>query len=267
MNGQTYLTTQDELIKACTILFGHDINISREFLFYIQPSGVKSAYRRRALETHPDAALQKVEEDSGPGADLFIETNWAYKHLLDFIKHRDKGTPRPFGQATNRVRPKRRPRHGTQEARDQNNWNQSRRGSFYRGKLPPKKLLFGQFLFYSGEVSWEALIKAIVWQRNQRPRIGELAMRWGWVTSEDIRQAMEGRELGEPLGEALVRLNLVSSAQLAAILSKQRSLQVPFGEYFVKNNLITKARLNQLARDFRKHNFSNKKGFNAYCNF
>ena len=33
------------------------IDVSVEFLRYLKPSGVKAAYRKRALETHPDRAV------------------------------------------------------------------------------------------------------------------------------------------------------------------------------------------------------------------
>ncbi len=265
MDGQIHAEFRNELFRACAILFGEHIDVSRDFLYYIQPSGVKSAYRRRALETHPDTASLRAEEDGGPGASTFIETNWAYNHLLDFIRHRDNGHARPYTMSSNRVRPKQRPRRHAHASQEHTGHQRHHRGSYYKGKLPSRKLLFGQFLFYSGAVSWEALIKAIVWQRNQRPRIGELAKRWGWVSQEDIRKAIRSRELGEPLGEAMIRLNLLSRAQLSTVLASQRTLQKPFGEYFIENSMITKARLNQLAKDFRLHNTAHKKGFNSYC--
>ena len=41
-------------------------------------------------------------------------------------------------------------------------------GYHYRGALPHRRLLLGEFLFYSGLINWDSLIKAIVWQRRQR---------------------------------------------------------------------------------------------------
>ena len=48
--------TKKDLFKACESLFGTDIDASVDFLRYLKPDGVKAAYRKRALETHPDRA-------------------------------------------------------------------------------------------------------------------------------------------------------------------------------------------------------------------
>jgi len=266
MNWQTVTAAEDELFKACTILFGNDVLVSNEFLYYIQPSGIKSAYRRRARETHPDTVLTRhSEQDGGAGTDRFIETNWAYNQLMDFIKRRDLSV-KPFISATNRTRPKKRHRRQADAAREETGRTRPR-GSYYRGEVPSRKLLFGQFLFYAGEVSWEALIKAIVWQRNQRPRIGDIAQKWGWATSEGIKAAMEQRQLGEHLGESLVRLRLLSLAQLKSLLNKQRTMQRPFGDYFVQNNFVSRARLLQLFRDFKTHNGRHNRNFSTSSRF
>jgi hypothetical protein len=47
-------SSHSELYHACRILFGTELQCSPEFLDYLQISGVKSAFRRRAMETHPD---------------------------------------------------------------------------------------------------------------------------------------------------------------------------------------------------------------------
>jgi len=44
-----------ELLSACRILFGPDVVINRDFLWYLQQEGAKSAYWSRAKESHPDA--------------------------------------------------------------------------------------------------------------------------------------------------------------------------------------------------------------------
>ena len=48
------VAAEQELYRACRIIFGPDLTVSREFLEYIQSSGVKSAFRKKAMETHPD---------------------------------------------------------------------------------------------------------------------------------------------------------------------------------------------------------------------
>ena len=48
---------EDSLFEACRVLFGNDIELSREFLCYLREKGVTSAFRKRAKEVHPDKAL------------------------------------------------------------------------------------------------------------------------------------------------------------------------------------------------------------------
>ena len=48
--------SRQDLFKACESLFGTEIDISIEFLRYLKPAGVKAAYRKKAMETHPDRA-------------------------------------------------------------------------------------------------------------------------------------------------------------------------------------------------------------------
>ncbi len=237
---------EKELIRACGILFGDGVDMGREFLFYIQPSGVKSAYRKKALETHPDRHAHRPVGGNGPEG--FIQTSWAYKRLLAFIKARDNISS-PYSAAASRPRPKKRPRQGEHREPPR------RRGYYYSGAVPRRRLLIGQYLFYSGEISWEALIKAIAWQRSQRPSLGEIAKQWGWLTEFEIRCIIRKRRLGEHVGEALVRHNLLSAVQLNVILHHQRKMQKPFGEFFVQNDYLSRGRLSRILGEFGKHNF------------
>ncbi|MCK4911129.1 MAG: J domain-containing protein [Thermodesulfovibrionales bacterium] len=242
---------ETELYKACNILFGSDVDVSFDFLQYIQPSGIKSAYRKLARLTHPDHAAGGVED---AGAERFIEANWAYESLNAFITHRDRravrGMFRGAGRDTVRrpaSRRRRRKYSRTAQGRP--------RGNYYNGVMPLRKLMFGEFLFYSGEVSWEALIKAIVWQRGQRPRLGDMASRWGWLSGEDVIQVLRSRMHGESIGHALVRLGICSSLQVRALLRTQRKQQKPFGEFFITNGYIARSHLNLvLYKKFLKHN-------------
>jgi hypothetical protein len=42
--------------------------------------------------------------------------------------------------------------------------------------MPKRHLLFGEFLYYSGAVSWNAFIKSIMWQRMQRPQVSTILL-------------------------------------------------------------------------------------------
>jgi len=249
-----------DILKACRILFGGEMDLSPDFLYYVQSSGIKSAYRKRAFETHPDVAGR--EEGSAPdeGAGPFIETHWAYKRLIEFIGIRDSHHARrnqPMRVPGTVVQPgrqrvKRRARRSTSGS----SWTSRPEGHYYMGQMPRRRLMFGEFLFYGGHVSWEALIKAIVWQRRQRPRFGDMALRWGWLKDGHISEGFRQRRLGEPIGESLRRLGLLSDAQLGTLIRRQRGLQRPIGEFFVLKGYLGAGRLSELLEGHRKHNES-----------
>jgi hypothetical protein len=78
---------ESSLFNACRILFGAEIELSRDFLFYLQPSGVKAAYRQQAKESHPDA----VAPGSTGKGDRFRQVTDAYKLICAFFKQREAG--------------------------------------------------------------------------------------------------------------------------------------------------------------------------------
>jgi len=244
------IMSEIELFRACQILFGPGIGVSHEFLEYIQPSGIKSAYRRLARVTHPDAARGGDGEISH---NRFIEANWAYESLTEYISRRERMQRlkvfRRAGQDTVRRPPKRRGRKYSAEC------SVRPRGNYYSGPMPLRMVLFGEYLFYSGMVPWEAFIKAIVWQRNQRPRLGDLARKWGWLSRHEIAGVLQNRRPGEQIGDALIRLNKCMKIQVSALLRTQRKLQKPFGEYFIANGYLRREHVNNvLYSKFLRHN-------------
>jgi hypothetical protein len=130
-------------------------------------------------------------------------------------------------------------------------------GNYFSGPAPERRLLFGEFLFYSGEVPWEAFIKAIVWQRSQRPRCGDMALKWGWVSRRHLVSALRWRRHGEPIGEAFVRLKHMSRLQVDSLLKAQRKAQKPFGEFFIEKGYLSRSYLNAIL--FQRYNAHNHK--------
>lgn len=234
----------DTLYKACLILFGPDIAANRGFLSYLQLSGVKSAYRQRALLTHPDRVITMEDAAREKSADLFIETNWAYKQLSQFINDRDSDKSsvcfRPVGDTCN-------PSGKSREAA----YQQMR---FYSGAFPRRTLMFAEYLYYSGKVPWKALVEAIVWQRRQRPRFGETAKRWKYLSDDEILWLISRRAFCEPIGETSVRLNVLSKIQVNTVLMHQRLQQRRIGEYFVEQGYLSRDILSEIFMNFKKHN-------------
>lgn len=275
----TQVMAEQDLYQACEVIFGSGLDLSRDFLEYLQLSGVKSAYRKRALETHPDrfAALDDAAAEHKKGV-LFHDVQRAYENLVDYLKAREQGIvllnpsvlkrPRPARPAS---RAPRRPpfyrshRHpggaannnGQRHTAGGNGDNQAsfwNLDELYRGPLPKRPLMLGHFFYYSGIASWRTIVQALIWQRGQRPKIGEVSRRLGLLDEEEIATILRRRSHCHPFGEAARRLGLLDEEQLRQLLQAQKRLQRRFGEYFVAHNILTPAELTRLLRACHQHN-------------
>ena len=217
-----------EVSEACRVLFGPEVEASVDFLKYLQPEGLRSAYRRKALETHPDRsnAFQKDERRMN---DRFIEATIAYHKLKPLV-----GGHTPF-------QPEKRRRENFSDPVNPKN-------------IPKRKLLIGQFLYYSGLISWQTLIDAIVWQRRQRPRIGDIALEWKMLSKMDVQRILQWKGLNEKFGERAVLLGYLNRFELMALLGKQRNLKYPIGEYFVQHKIIRVADMEFMVERHQAHN-------------
>ncbi|MDP2753082.1 MAG: DnaJ domain-containing protein, partial [Nitrospirota bacterium] len=174
------VAAEKELFRSCEIIFGPELTISREFLDYLQLSGIKSAYRKRAMETHPDRAVLENERVQRQRHDLFHSVQEAYENLTTFLDAKEKGycLPPPLRQPQPRTQPPRptppkphraqqaRPNQTTSGPRPQARASAQTKGDFrntssqpsmfwdteslYQGPLPNRRLLLGHFLYYSG---------------------------------------------------------------------------------------------------------------------
>lgn len=279
----SFATTEHELHRACEIIFGPELAVTREFLEYLQPAGVKSAYRKRAMETHPDRFASGDVIIQSQNSDLFHAVQNSYEHLLQFLKAREQGfrlphrapvrptawrttrtSPPPNRQTQTNHRPSTGPAPHTQAAgntRTNPNGNPFRQHSAswnaeerYRGPLPNRRLLLGHFLYYSGIASWRMVVQALVWQRTQRPRLGELGQRFGLLQEEEIRHILRSKALFEPFGASAVAQGYLTEAQLQVLIYHQKRLQRKFGEYFVENNIVRPDQFAMLLRQYQAHN-------------
>lgn len=231
----------NSLYKSCRILFGEDVVLTPQFLSYIQPSGVKSAFRQKALQTHPDRLIQLPDDERNEKREIFHQIASSYKELLNFLKARDSNDVKVITEGwsdTNNI------------TRD-GHYNLYR---YYKGNLPKRELLFGEFLYYSGNVPWKAYIDAIVWQRRQRPRFGEIAKDWKFLEKEQIEFLIKNKIIGELIGETAVRFALMTRLQVKTIVLHQRMKQRKIGEYFINEGFLSKDEIEDLYLQFRRHN-------------
>ena len=241
--------TVSELFDACGVLFGPEVEVSIEFLKYLQPSGIKDAYRCQVFETHPDraAALGKDEKFLN---ERFKSLTQAYERLTAAIK----GDGRVLMQQPKPRPPKR--RAGYRKPPEKPNTNPYPGNDhfyFNKGTVPKRKLLIGQYLYYSGYISWNTLIEIIVRQRKDRPPIGRIAVNWGLIDSDILQYILVNRKFNEKFGDYAVRNGYFTQRNLLALLYKQKKLQRPIGHYLLKYGFRPDV-LEQLVKKQKIHN-------------
>ena len=70
-----------DLVRACQILFSPEKSFSLSFVKSLDASILKNAFRKKALETHPDRAKALGREEDEQ-ANLFRQVIHAYEVLL-----------------------------------------------------------------------------------------------------------------------------------------------------------------------------------------
>lgn len=226
-------------MDACRILFP-TAEINRDFLGYIQLEGLKNAYRNRARECHPDAC--GTDGDQFRRTELFRRSVEAYKLLSDYLRERKPVIQLRHASGLKPIFPQARTVERVEGEQ------------YYEGPLPSIELKIGLYLYYSGTVSYQAVVRALMWQRNLRPPLGDFACKWGWLRKEDIATVLRATHIIGSFGERAVALGLLSQSQLNIILLHQRSMQQPIGRYFVLNSLLSEPALRHHLRELTRHN-------------
>lgn len=250
---------ETDLLNACTTLFGSEVNASIDFLNYLQASGLKTAYRKRALETHPDRALA-LGQHAGLMNERFKQVKEAYEILLTFIEQSNRKVIRTTVKTRQQPAPPRKKRTAPPKKQPPP-YNNTPIDHYYSGNLPNRELLIGQFLYYSGAISWRALIRAIAWQIKHRPRIGQLAVDWGIISHHDIVKILSKKSWNEKFGECALRTGYITRFEHIALLGKQRGIQSPLCRYFIRKQILSQTQVSHYLRKQALHNlnFSRKK--------
>lgn len=230
---------EEKVIEACRVLFGEHVQVTTEFLLSLKPDGVRGAYRKRAWESHPDAAAGAG--DQARRTHLFRRAAEAYELLSGYLRERKAPEQARRVSAEWIFRPDPTPRRAPDER-------------YYSGPLPTGELKIGLFMYYRGAVSFQALVRSLLWQRNQRPPLGELACKWGWLPEHAVPEILKSTHIVGRFGERAVKLGHLTDKQLSVLVFHQRSLQQPIGRYFTANGVLNEAMLHRLLRECSYHN-------------
>jgi hypothetical protein len=204
----------NEIFAACRVLFGPDIHLTHEFLAYLQASGARSAYRRRAKEVHPDLVAGADELVRKEHSRLFRQLAEAFQLVTGFLESRIVLPHDSSAAAQSASRGQR-----TQSQQEQRK-HEGRTG-YFRGGVPARPMQIGLYLYYRGTISYRELIEALLWQRKQRPSIGNIARRWGWLSTEDVYDILRGAQVGR-FGDRAVAMDLLTPFRVQTLLNFQR---------------------------------------------
>ena len=226
-----------EIASALRLIYGEQITIKPELLGNLDPEGLKAAFRQRAMELHPDRA-KILGKSSDELSELFKDVQTAYERLQELLG--------PSFEVSHHFHKKTgKPREEYSRAPGEHYWE---------ADLPQSKLLLGQFLYYAGLVTFNTLIAAITWQRQQRPSFGKIAGMWEYLSDHQISEIMSSRRRGEKFGESAIRMGYISPFQRTAVIGFQKWLQRPIGEFFQEIGILEEAEIVYLIGLMKKHN-------------
>jgi hypothetical protein len=239
--------SETALLHACRTLFGREVKLSRDFLLSLQPDGAKSAFRRMAKAYHPDVHMGMTTSQNKQKTEHFLELRQAYDTLIDFLENR-----RSMGSVNLKD-----PCEGTTDDSGvaQKWWRAGARTLRVKpSAIPSIQLEFGMFCFYLKKISYQELIDALVWQRRQRPPLGTLALRQGWLSEIDIGNINASHHGGRRFGKKAIDLGYLSESQVNSLLDSQRSQQLRLGQYFIGQGLLSESETEAIDEKLQLHN-------------
>jgi hypothetical protein len=193
------------------------------------------------MTTHPDRAyhtgVQEVILEK-----RFKEVNRAYEQVFSYIQEPDRYIlTMPSASFYRSDHPVTKP-------------PPPQRQHFYQGEIPCRRIFIGQFLYYAGVISLRQMWDAIVWQRIQRPRLGDIACQLSWLSPFDIQNILRQRKHGELFGEFALRTGFLSPYQVLVLLGRQKIRQPRIGNYFIERGILLPGKLDTLAAALKEHN-------------
>jgi len=121
------------------------------------------------------------------------------------------------------------------------------RNEIYRDLTAPPRPLLGRFLVQQGLVTLSELIRAVHWQRRQRPPVGRIAIDWELMEWSEVIELLKSKDAKTPFCTHAVRKGALEPTQRVAILTKQREMQRPIGQYFIDHRILSRREIEEAA--------------------
>lgn len=185
----------------------------------LHPEALKRVYRERAATCHPDRAASTGVSSQALQAE-FVAVQQAHQLLLQWVREWSRAAAEgPLPQV---------------------------------GRHDGGPQRFGDYLSATGAVDRGIVQMALLLQRLERPRFGELCVALGALTPAVVGQIVLGRLPNEPIASAAVRLGWLSYAAAQQILQMQSSYQRPLGEILVTFGVLSHRELKRRLRHHQK---------------
>jgi hypothetical protein len=240
--------------NACRALFGSDTCVSAAFLLSLKPNTIKTAFRKKAKETHPDLFTSQDPKVQRRQAELFRVVNDAYDIMRRYCERRDRVRVTKTVRRTRRSSPAPPPPPPPARTEKTRSFRVDDHGWLYQGVVPERRLEIGRYLYYRGIIPYHVLLRALSWQMRQRPALGFIAKQWGWLNDDQIRIILGQRTVARRFGQRALQLGMLSSYQARLLVAYQRTLQKKLGQYFVEHGHLTQKEIDTMVAELNRHN-------------
>jgi hypothetical protein len=119
--------------------------------------------------------------------------------------------------------------------------------------VPARELPLGEFLYFTGWLPWSTIAAGLAAQK-QRPSWGATAVELGLLRKVDAEQLELRRLRQERLGDAAVRLGMLTPVARERVVAEQRRRTPPLGESLVRLGLMLPGELGHVLAAQRAHN-------------
>jgi len=254
--------TNSEILTSLQCIYGPGIFKNTRAIKTLDFADLKKTFRKRALQVHPDRFIGLGSHVVNKKKDEFIKLKDAYEQVSEFLNGRiileDDLETRKRRWWSNKKKEKKESVHAEEKINfrywEPGNLKADPTFDEIKSKLPKKELLFGELLYHSGIISWDELIAAIVWQRQNIKRLGEIARTWGWFDEDDISHLLPFKRNEELFGEFLLRFSVISEINLKILLCYQNMHKPKIGEYFRNNRIISGSKMDKYLSYLKIHN-------------
>jgi len=248
----------EKVVSACSLLFGTRFFVSQSILDWLQVQDVAVAFQR-TIEKHIPAGVDIMRDGGRIHAPTLRKYIRAYYVLTRHLEQRDssgRSAAVVFNHYTGRRRlTPARPKSGNEIGMSFGGGRVTFHGEiYYEGNMIPTKLRFGSYLYYRGLISYEMLLDSLDWQKRQRPLMGQIAMKAGFISPSDFAQVLFYLRVGESFGRVACEHGKLSATQVNRIADVQKKFNCKIGSYFVEKGILSQGLIETCHRQFCTHN-------------